>query len=108
MKFSVIVLPEAEADLLEIYLYVARNDSLSRADTLLDNIENTCAGLNHSPERGHEVSELKRVHVAGFREIHFKPYRVIYQIVQNTVHIHAVLDGRRELQELLELRLLRS
>jgi toxin ParE1/3/4 len=42
-----------------------------------------------------------------FREIHFKPYRIIYQIVESDVYIHAVLDGRRDLQELLEIRLLR-
>jgi hypothetical protein len=40
-------------------------------------------------------------------EIHFKPYRIIYQIVGRTVFVHCVLDGRRAVQEMLERRLLR-
>ena len=107
MKYKVIVLPEAKADILAIYLYVSENDSLSRAEKLLNNLEKRCEALSHSPERGHLVPELQRIHVRVFREINFKPYRIIYQIVEPDVYIHAVLDGRRDLQELLELRLLR-
>ena len=43
----------------------------------------------------------------GYREVHFKPYRIIYEIVGRKVFIHCVLDGRRAVQELLERRLLR-
>jgi len=104
---TVIVLPEAKDDLLDTYLYVAEHDSISRADALLEKLEHTCYSLNLNPERGHAVPELKRVHVEGFREIHFKPYRIIFQKVVDTVYIHAVLDGIRELQEVLEGRVLR-
>lgn len=107
MKYKVIILPEAKADILGIYLYVAENDSPSRAEKLLHNLEKRFEALSHSPERGHLVPELQRIHVKVFREIHFKPYRILYQIVEHDVYIHAVLDGRRDLQELLELRLLR-
>ncbi len=107
MKYKVILLPEAKADIFDIYLYVAQNDLLSRAEKLLSNLEKRCEALKHSPQRGHLVPELQRIHIKVFREIHFKPYRIIYQIVEPEVYIHAVLDGRRDLQELLELRLLR-
>ena len=59
------------------------------------------------PERGHIPPELERIGVFGFREIHFKPYRIVYEIERKGVFIHCVLDGRRDLQELLESRLLR-
>ena len=107
MSYTVIVLPEAKDDLLDIYLYVAEHDSISRADALLEKLEHTCYSLNLNPERGHTVPELKRIHIEGFREIHFKPYRIIFQICVDDVYIHAVLDGRRELQEILERRMLR-
>lgn len=42
-----------------------------------------------------------------FREIHFKPYRVIYELVGNEVFVQLIVDGRRDLQRLLERRLLR-
>ena len=45
--------------------------------------------------------------VAEAEEDIFKPYRIIYQIVGRKVFIHCVLDGRRNLQDILERRLLR-
>jgi toxin ParE1/3/4 len=107
MSHNVIVLPEAKDDLVEIYLHVAECDSIGKADALLGKLEERCLSLGSSPERGHVVPELKRIHVEGFREVHFKPYRFIYQVISKKVYIHAVLDGRRELQELLERRVLR-
>ena len=101
------MLPEARDDLFEIYKYVARNDSMAKADALLNRLEEKCVSLCITPERGNKVNELERVNVEGIREIHFKPYRIIYQVVDNKVFIHAILDGRRELQELLERRFLR-
>ena len=34
-------------------------------------------------------------------------YRIIYEISKKAVFIHCILDGRRDLQDLLERRLLR-
>lgn len=92
---------------MDIYLYVAEHDSISRADALLDALEEKCASLSENPARGHVVAELKRVHVEGFREVHYKPFRIIFQISDKSVYMHAVLDGRRELQEILERRIMR-
>ena len=106
MKHKVLMLPEAEGDLVAIYRYVAEHDSAGKAEKLLTVLEQKCSVLNGNPERGHGVPELRRIYVTGFREIHYKPYRIIYQIVGDKVYIHAVLDGRRELHELLEKRLM--
>ena len=59
------------------------------------------------PIRGHLPPELERIGVLDYKEIHYKPYRIIYQIIESTVYVHCVLDGRRDLQQLLEERLLR-
>lgn len=107
MKSSVIVLPEARDDLIDIYQYVAEHDSLGHADALLDELEEKCMSLCIYPQRGHPVPELKRIYVESFREIHHKPYRIVFQISNEIVYIHAVLDGRRELQDLLERRIIR-
>ena len=41
-----------------------------------------------------------------FLEVHFKPYRIIYQVEGAVVNVHGILDGRRSLEEVLALRLL--
>ncbi|MBN1575777.1 MAG: type II toxin-antitoxin system RelE/ParE family toxin [Chitinispirillaceae bacterium] len=107
MACKIIILPEVKDDLIDICRYVAVHDSLAHAEQLLDRLEEKCASLREHPERGQGVPELRRVFVDHFREVHFKPYRIIYQMSENTVFVHAVIDGRRELQELLERRVLR-
>jgi toxin ParE1/3/4 len=107
MKQTVVILPDAKEDLVDIYVYVAEHGSIIRADALLNGLEEKFASLSNNPQRGHTVSELKRVHVESFREIHYKPYRIVFQISEEKVYVHAVLDGRRELQEFLERRILR-
>ena len=107
MKFSVYLIIDAERDLWDIYYYVAQNDSVEKADRLLENLERTIAKLETMPLRGHFPPELKRVSVLEFREIFFKPYRIIYQAIESRVYVHCVLDGRRDLLDLLQERLVR-
>ena len=70
-------------------------------------LEQTCMGLADNPEQGHIPPELERIAVYEYREIHIKAYRIIYQIIDNNVFIHCILDGGRDLPELLEYRILR-
>lgn len=107
MKYSVFIVKEAETDLLEIYHYVFRSDSPEKADRLLANLEKTIMKLEALPLRGHIPPELARIGVTEYREVFFKPYRIIYQVTELTVYVYCVLDGRRDLQDLLQERLLR-
>ena len=42
-----------------------------------------------------------------FRELHFKPYRLIYRIMDKQVIVYCVVDGRRDMQSFLLRRLIR-
>lgn len=107
MSFGVFLAAEAEADVFDIYKYVLASDGRDRADHVLAKLQETSTSLTKMPGRGHIPPELERIGVRGFLEIHFKPYRIMYQIVEKNVFIHCVLDGRRALQDVLERRLLR-
>jgi len=107
MKYKVLIDPMARQDLKEIYLYVAINDGIPSALKLLDALETTCYKLEKYPERGHVLPEIKKTGIKKFLEIHYKPYRVIYEIDKNIIYVHSVLDGRRNIQEILSERLLR-
>jgi len=98
---------EAERDLADIVHYIAAHDSPAKAGHVLDRLAALCASLAELPTRGHYPPELERLGVTTYREVHFKPYRVIYQVIGGDLFIHAVLDGRRDLPALLERRLLR-
>ena len=107
MKHLVSLVESAEADLLDIYHYVEINDSSARADELLGKLEQTISSLTDMPERGHYPPELDRIGVRDYREVHHKPYRIIYTIQGQSVIVHCVLDGRRDMETLLQQRLLR-
>ncbi len=107
MTFRVHIMPDAEEDIFEIYLYIRTHDSASRAWNIKERILATCYSLDRIPHRGHYPPELLDNESRLFREIHFKPWRIIYQIVEQDVFIHAVLDGRRKVDRLLKERMLR-
>lgn len=107
MRYDVRITEAAERDLFDIWEYVALNDAPGKADDLLERLEQTCENLRTSPARRHIPPELDRIGVDSYREVHFKPYRIIYETVGRIVYVHAILDGRRDLQSLLERRLLR-
>ncbi len=98
---------DAEEDIFEIYRYVALNDSVDQADRLFKALKGSCYSLRNLPLRGHIPPELQVIGVFQFREIRFKPYRIFYSLDRMTVTIHCVLDGRRDMQSLLQERLLR-
>jgi toxin ParE1/3/4 len=107
VKYHVLLVEAAERDLLDLHWYVELHDSPERADRLLERIEQTIAMLDQLPERGHFPPELARIGIHDYREIHYKPYRIIYEVSGTSVFVHAIVDGRRDLRELLQARMLR-
>jgi len=105
--FSVYILENAEMDIDGLYAYVKRNDSEEKAEQLFLNIEQTTRSLQTLPLRGHYPPELERLGILEYREIFFKPYRIIYEVIGESVFIHCISDGRRDLQDILQSRLLR-
>lgn len=80
MTYQVIIIQDAEEDLLEIYRYIFEHDSEQSANYVLNSLEELCNSLDQMPERGHVPPELRRISVSNYLEVHFKPYRVIYEI----------------------------
>jgi len=107
MKHRVLLTAGAERDLEEIYDYVAVNDSKAAADHVLDRLLDVAEDLAQLPDRGSIPKELRALGIREFRQLFFKPYRVIYRMVGRDVAIVLVADARREMQSLLERRVLR-
>ncbi len=99
---------DAEADIGDICDYVETADSPEAAERVFAALKAAVLGLGNNPRRGRIVPELRRISVREYREILYKPYRIMYQLEGRRVHVIAVLDGRRDLQELLLQRLFRT
>jgi len=97
----------AARDLEELIGYVAADSPLN-AERILDKLKKRVRTLEATPARGRVVPELAHFGIRNWRELIVKPYRIIYRIDEDTVNILAVLDGRRDLQDLLLERLIRE
>ena len=108
MSFLVQLTDDAVRDLEEICKYIEQHDSPTRADYVLDHIEKAFDGLSGHPQRGDYPKELLDVGIREYREVFFKPYRIVYRVVENNVYVLMIADGRRDMQTLLQRRLLQT
>jgi len=108
MSYRVFLTDDASRDLEDIYDYVDVHDAAGKADYVLDRIANVFNCLSENPERGSYPKELLAAGLREYREIYFKPYRVIYRVMAKRVYIMVIADGRRDMQALLQRRLLQA
>ena len=106
MRFEVLLTEDAERDLEDIYTYIAEHDSREKADYVLDRLVEVTDDLAMSPDRGAHPRELSALGLQEYRQVFFKPYRVIYRCLDRRVIIYVIADGRRDMQSLLSRRLL--
>lgn len=106
MSFSVLLTDDAAHDLEDICDYIDLHDVPGKADYVLEQLERAFNSLSEKPHRGAYPKELLSIGVREYREIFFKPYRIIYRVIENNVYVLLIADGRRDMQTLLQRRLL--
>lgn len=106
MAFQVVLTDDAERDLEDIVTYIAKHDSPRNAEHVLTRILDIADSLTVEPTRGATPKELRALGDQEYRQIFFKPYRLIYRVVAQQVVIYLIADGRRDMQTLLSRRLL--
>ena len=71
-----------------------------------EQLQQLVESLAELPIRGAVVKELALLGIHEYRELYFKPYRVIYRQLPSGVYVYLIADGRRNMQSLLQRRLL--
>lgn len=104
-NFTVQWAASAESDLTSIIDYIAGDDP-QKALVVLQRIRKTASALNRFPARGRIVPELLEQGVELYRELIIAPWRVLYRISGKTVLVLAVIDARRNVEDLLLERFL--
>ncbi|HUA93744.1 MAG TPA: type II toxin-antitoxin system RelE/ParE family toxin [Terracidiphilus sp.] len=107
MTFSVRVTAGARKDLRRIHDYISQSDSRDKADSVALHILKAISTLENLPMRGVHPPELLALGNRTYREVFFKPYRIIYRVQGELVFVALIADGRREMHSLLSDRLLR-
>ncbi len=108
MPFDVWLTADAARDLEELHDFIATHDIPGRANHVLGQIEKAFTRLAEFPQRGPCPKELLAIGVREYREVFFKPYRIIYRVLGQDVYVLLIVDGRRHMQSLLLQRLLET
>lgn len=99
MTHRVVFAPEARADLLELYDYIAARGGPERALAYIERIETYCNGFATFPERGLRRDDIR----PGLRVVGFaRRVSIAFHITPAAVTIDRILYGGRDLGSELE------
>ena len=95
----------ARDDVNEIIDYIALSNEIY-AEKILDKIEECVEKLKTFPAFYRIVPELEKYGYLMYREIIVEYWRVIYRIENNLVYIMMVIDGRRNIEDIIFKKIL--
>ncbi len=104
---QVIVSQFAKDDLREIVSYY---QSLSQkyVEKTISEFEKNVLSLKEFPKSGRIIPELEKQGIENFRELIQGYYRIIYEISGDLVNVHAVIDGRRNFEDIIISKIMRA
>ena len=107
-RYQVEWTPAAQADVDEILEYIATRDCVDAAMDVYEKLMGKIETLVSRPQRCRIPPELRQIGVSEYHELIVSPYSVFFRVSGKQVGIVAVLDRRRDLEELLVQRALRA
>ena len=104
--YEVVVTQGAEQDLEALFDHLAEHDSVAITHRLLDKLMDVAQSLSKLPERGSRPKELLAVGIHEYRQVFFKPYRVIYRLHAKQAVLYVASYGRRDMSAFFAIMVL--
>ena len=104
--YNVIVSKSAEDDLRDIVDYY-KSLNPSYVESVITQFEHNILSLSRFPLSGGIVPELYDQGIEQYREMIQGQYCIVYEMQAENVVVQAVIDSRRNLQDILLAKLLR-
>jgi len=105
-EFELIWTKTAKLDLISILDYVAAEDK-EEALKIFSKTEKKLGLLKSFPERGKIVFELEKFNIYKYRELIISPWRIFYKVESEKIFVLSVIDGRRNVEDVLLNRFLK-
>ncbi len=87
MTYTILIEPSAKEDLLNIFTYISKNDSIHKAETFLRQLQRQINTLDNMPQRCRESLYFRD---GKTKDMIFKGYTIAFHILDDNVHIVAV------------------
>jgi len=108
MPYNIVILHQAELDLIELKKYITENFSKKVWQTSYNKIKKSIRSLKLFPDSGGIPIELHELNLTQYRQVISGKNRVIYELKETMIYIHIICDVRQDLMGVLFKRLLRS
>ncbi len=108
MKNHSVLWTETTVDDLDSIIEYVSIENPDNAVRILQKIKEKCALLYGNPLRGRVVPELNHHGIVTYRELIISPWRVVYRVEKKFVYVLAVIDGRRNLEDILLDRIIKG
>jgi len=105
-KYKVLWTKTASKDLKEITDYISV-DSIENAIIQFQKIKDSAEKLSTFPSQGRKIPEFVKQNILKYHELIISPWRLMYKIDDSIVLVLAVIDGRRNIEDILLNRQLR-
>jgi plasmid stabilization system protein ParE len=91
----------AEDDVLGIVSYITAHSGPTIAGNIYKRLKSRVEPLEDFPESGRVVPQLAAIGITDIRQITEKPWIIYYKVIEKEIWILAVIDGRRNLEEII-------
>ncbi len=99
---------QTAADDLEAIIDYIADESIASAVRVFQKIRARAQRLSAFPQRGRIVPELRAHGILTYRELVQRPWRILYRVDAETVYVLGVIDGRRNVEDILLDRFVRQ
>src|SRR5664280_1559245 len=104
---KIVILESAELDLKDLRNYIVKEFSTRTWQKTFKQIKASIRHLASFPLMGSIPDELQTLNMTQYRQVLSGMNRIIYEVRQDTVYVHLIVDTRRDMISFLLRRLVR-
>ena len=90
-------------EIVEYYFLLSQN----YVEKIISEFEENVMSLKKHPRSGRVVPELEKQGILQYRELIQGYYRIVYEISDDKVIVHTIIDGRRNFEDIIISKLSR-
>ena len=108
MSYKVIWSEDASLDLVDIISYIKSHSGKGIAKKIYTRIKSKIENIIDFPKAGIVVPELVNIGITDIYQIIESPWKIYYKILEDKILVLSVIDGRRNLEEILYKKIITS